>query len=217
MTLRSLRLATGLLAAAFAAVLAGCASHAKTLATAAQPASLSVPQTQVTLPPAQPLDPAALPDDAPAPATGAAAKPAPPTPVTPQPAAAPEPARPRRPSPSTPRTANPAQSQTHVETPAEQPQPSVEAPAERPAIQAIVPAEEQKKLRDSAEARKREVRATLNRMSARSLSATDQDLMKRIQFFVVQSDDAEKRGDMSQADAFAQRAQDLARGWQNGR
>jgi hypothetical protein len=92
--------------------------------------------------------------------------------------------------------------------------PATPAPVERPAIQAIVPAQEQKRLKDSADSRKKEVRATLAKMSSRRLSAGDQDLMKRIQFFLTQSDDAERRGDMSQADAFAQRAQDLAKGWQ---
>ena len=92
------------------------------------------------------------------------------------------------------------------------------APAEqRPAVQAIVSAEEQKRLKDSAEARKREVRAVLARIGGRSLSASDQDLVKRIEFFLNQSDQAERSGDMSQADAFAQRAQALARGWQGGR
>jgi hypothetical protein len=90
-------------------------------------------------------------------------------------------------------------------------------PVERPAIQAIVPAQEQKKLKDSAGARKKEVRATLAKMGSRRLSAGDQDLMKRIQFVLTQSDDAERRGDMTQADAFAQRAQDLAKGWQDGK
>jgi outer membrane murein-binding lipoprotein Lpp len=180
-------------------VLAGCASHAKPLAAAAQPASLSVPQTHVALPPEQPLDPDALSTEAsaagPAPVAPAAA-PAAPT----APAVAP---RVRRPAPAV--AAQPA------EPPAVQP---AEAPVERPTIQALVPAQEQQKLKDSTEARKKEVRATLARMAARRLSPADQDLVKRIEFFLSQSDQAERRGDMSQADAFAQRAQDLARGWQ---
>jgi CHAD domain-containing protein len=90
-------------------------------------------------------------------------------------------------------------------------------PVERPPIQAVVPAQEQKKLKALAQARKKEVRATLAKMSSRRLSADDQDLVKRIEFFLAQSVEAEGRGDMSQADVFAQRAQDLARGWQGGR
>jgi hypothetical protein len=80
-----------------------------------------------------------------------------------------------------------------------------------------VPAQEQKRLKDSAQARKREVRATLTRVAGRRLSASDRDPVKRIEFFLAQSDQAEQRGDMSQADAFAQGAQDLARGLQGGR
>jgi hypothetical protein len=195
------------LAAALSLALAGCASHAKPQVTA-QPAPLSTPQTQVVLPPAQPLDPAALAtetssaDSAPVakePAAPAAAPPAEPA-VTP---------RARRPAPSV--AAQP------VAPPAQPPAAPVEAPVERPAIQAILPAQEQKRLKDSADGRKKEVHATLARMTGRRLSADDQDLVKRIQFFVEQSDQAERRGDMSQADVFAQRAQDLARGWQSGK
>jgi len=202
-----MRSQAAVLAAVLSLALAGCASHAKPLATA-QPAPLSTPQTQVVLPPAQPLDPAALAtetssaDSAPVamePAAPAAAPPA-------GPAATP---RVRRPAPAV--AAQP------VAPAAQPPAPPVEAPVERPAMQAILPAQEQKKLKDSAEARKKEVRATLAKMTGRRLSADDQDLVKRIQFFLAQSDQAERHGDMSQADVFAQRAQDLARGWQSGK
>ena len=173
----------------FSMALAGCASHAKAVASASQPAPLSVPQTQVTLPPLQPLNPEALAtEDAAPPQTPAApaVTPAPPPPV-------------RRP----PRT-------TVAGQPAPAPvvaAPSAPPPVERPAIQAIIPAQEQKRLKDSADARKKEVRAALAKIH-------DQDLAQRIQFFLSQSDQAEHRGDMPQADVFAQRAQDLARGGQ---
>jgi hypothetical protein len=166
-----MRSQAAVLAALLALALAGCASHAKPLA-ASQPAPLSIPQTQVALPLAQPLNPDALPAEVPA---------------TPRPA--------RR--PATPAAAQP--------------------PEQRPAVQAIVPAQEQKRLKDSAQARKREVRATLTRVAGRRLSAADRDLVKRIEFFLAQSDQAEQRGDMSHADAFAQGAQDLAQGLQGGR
>jgi type IV secretory pathway VirB10-like protein len=166
-----MRSLAAVLAAALALALAGCASHAKPLA-AAPPAPLSSPQTQVVLPPPQPLNPDALPAEV-------AAVPA-------------------------------------SQPPARRPATTVQPPVERPAVQALLPAQEQKRLRDSAQARKQEVRAALAKMSGRALSAADRDLIKRIEFFLSQSDQAERRGDMSQADAFAQRAQDLARGWQNG-
>jgi hypothetical protein len=84
-------------------------------------------------------------------------------------------------------------------------------------VQAIVSAEERKKLKDSADGRKREVGAALARIKGQRMTAGDQDLVKRIEFFMAQSDQAERNGDMSQADDFAQRAQALAKGWQGGR
>jgi hypothetical protein len=184
--------------------LAGCATHAKTLASSPQPAPLSVPQTTVTLPPPQPLNPDALGDDLePAPAVHAAA-----APVSAPLAATPSVTAPaRRPAPSVAAQPPPP---SQVTTPAP-------PPVERPAIQAVLPAQEQKRLKDSADSRKKEVRAILARMGGRRLSPDDQDLMKRVQFFLTQSDQAEHRGDMNQADVFAQRAQDLARGWQGGK
>src|ERR1035441_3567424 len=78
---RNMRSQAAVLAARLALALAGCASHAKPLA-ASQPAPLSIPQTQVALPLAQPLNPDALPAEVPAtprparrPATPAAAQP----------------------------------------------------------------------------------------------------------------------------------------------
>jgi len=193
--------------AVIAAALAGCASHAKQTA-ASQPAPLSVPQTNVTLPPPQPLDPDALASvaDVKAPETPTL----PPEPAEPAASVAPAPATP----PRRPPRAVAAQPVPPPAEPAAQPAPP---PVERPPIQAVVPAQEQRRLRALAQARKKEVKTTLARMSSRHLSADDSDLVKRIEFFVAQSDEAERRGDMSQADVFAQRAQDLARGWQGGK
>lgn len=192
------------IAAALAMALAGCVFHAKPKVVS-QPAQLSVPQTAVTLPPPQPLDPEALVTEAED--DDATAVPAAPAPAAP----APLPAAPvRRPAPK------PAQQvEARIAPPVvAQPAPP---PEERPAIQAILPAQEQKRLRESAQQRKKVVRATLAKMSGRRLSAADEDLVKRIQFFLTESDKAERSGDMSQADAFAQRAQDLARPWQGGK
>jgi hypothetical protein len=199
------------IAAALALALAGCASHAKPMA-ASQPAPLSIPQTHVTLPPPQPLDPDALASetDVKAPET--------PT-VPPVPAEPAESAESAAPAPTTPPRRPPRAVAAQpvpppVAEPTAQPAPP---PVERPPIQAVVPAQEQKRLKALAQARKKEAKATLARMSSRHLSADDQDLVKRIQFFLDESNKAEDRGDMSQADVFAQRAQDLARGWQGGR
>ncbi len=85
----------------------------------------------------------------------------------------------------------------------------------------MVPADEQKRLQEAAQAAKREARQVLNKMAgmdaAHRLNSHGQATMKYILSFVNQSDEAEKRGDMPQAAALAQRAQALARGWLSGR
>ena len=83
-------------------------------------------------------------------------------------------------------------------------------------MQEIVPASESNRLRESAEARKQEIRKTLEQAQARPLSRDQRAVFSRIQTFLQQSDDAQKKGDMRQADALAQRAQVLARELQNG-
>jgi hypothetical protein len=83
-------------------------------------------------------------------------------------------------------------------------------------VQEIVPASESNRLRESAEARKQEIRKTLEQAQARALSRDQRGVVSRIQTFLQQSDDAQKKGDMRLADALAQRAQVLARELQNG-
>jgi hypothetical protein len=104
-----------------------------------------------------------------------------------------------------------------VETPpAPRPPRSQPAPA-RPPIQEIVPAAEQKRLQESAQTRKREIRRLLDQAQARRLNGDERNLVSRIQSFVKLSDDAEKRGDMREADALAERAQILSRELQSGK
>src|ERR1019366_4116415 len=86
--LRNMRSEAAVLAALLALALAGCASHAKPLA-ASQPAPLSIPQTQVALPLAQPLNPDALPAEVPATPRPAPRPGAPPAPRPPPPRPAP--------------------------------------------------------------------------------------------------------------------------------
>jgi hypothetical protein len=74
-----------------------------------------------------------------------------------------------------------------------------------------------KRLQDSADARKQEVRKVLERVQTRSLNREQRTLMARIESFLQQSDEAAHRGDMRQADALAQTAQVLARDLPNGR
>jgi hypothetical protein len=89
--------------------------------------------------------------------------------------------------------------------------------AARPPIQEIVPAAEQKRLQESAQARKREIRPKLNQAQARGLSTDERNLVSRIQSFLKLSDEAEARGDMRQADALAERAQILSRELPSGK
>jgi hypothetical protein len=194
-----------ILAVALAVSMAGCVLKGKPKIAAAppqpQPAAqpnptpppepLSVPQTQVQLPPPQPVNPEAL------------AVPAPPEPV--EPAPAPKPAR---------RTAvGSPPPKPEVVGPVATPSP---AEPERAPIQEIVPADEKKRYRESAEASKREIRHLLEQAKAHRLTTEQKKIATRVQAFVAQSDDAEKRGDMRQADALAERglvlAKDLAGG-----
>jgi hypothetical protein len=188
-----------ILAAALAISLAGCALSGKPKTTAGavppqpQPAAqpkpapppeaLSIPQTQVQLPPPQPLNPDAL--------TSV------PPPEPAEPAAAPKPARRTTPAPAQPKP---------EVAPAAQP-----ADAGRPPIQEIVPADERKRYQESADGRKREIRQVLEQAKTHRLTSEQNKMVKRIQAFVTQSDDAQKRGDMRQADALAERGLVLAR------
>ncbi len=156
---------------------------------------LSIHQTQVDLPSPQAVSPDAL-------AT------APPE----QPVETPPAQRPRRPAPS-PAPARAESQPPPDQTPAQPPA----AEPERPPVQAIVPAGDLKRLQDSAQARRREARQALAQAQTRRLNQQEQDLIKRIDSFLTQSDQAEARGDMRQADALAERAQVLARGLAGGR
>jgi hypothetical protein len=106
-----------------------------------------------------------------------------------------------------------------VETPSVQaqtpPAPVPEAEP-RPAVQEIVSPVELKRLQDSADARKQEIRKVLEQAQPKGLSREQREIVTRIQSFVQLSDEAEKRGDMRQADALAERGQLLARELQSG-
>ena len=187
-----------ILAVALALSMAGCvlSGKPKTAAVAPQPQPaaqpkpapppepLSIPQTQVQLPPPQPVNMEAL--NVPTP------------PETVEPAPAPKPVR---------RT--PAGSQA--------PKPEVVAPVvlpaepERAPIQEIVPADEKRRYQESADASKREIQQLLEQARAHRLTTDQKKMVTRVHAFVTQSDDAEKRGDMRQADALAERGLVLAK------
>jgi len=195
----------GMAAVGLAMAMAGCVLTAKTAAktpptpkpsapsTPPPPVQLSIPQTQVELPRAQPYDLAALAvETAPSP---------PPQTEAPSPShTAGPPARPRpRPEPVTPPAAQP---------PAE---------PERPSVGVIMSAAEIKRLQESAQGRRRDVVHILEELKPRRLSQTQKNIVTSIRSLVTLSEEAEKRNDMGTADTLAERAQILAKDLQNGR
>jgi hypothetical protein len=199
--------------------LCGCSLRGKKAAAATTPATpkpvvatapapppepLSIPQTQVHLPPPQPVSEAAL---ATISEPAVIELPEPPntrpvrrvTSATPPPGPKPE---------SLPATAGPAPPPAPQATPSE---------AERPRIQELVSPAEQKELTESVTARKRDIQQKLDQTVARGPTSHEKSLMNRIRSFVKLSDDAVSRGDLRQADALAERAQILSRELQGGR
>jgi len=188
---------------ALAIALAGCAARAKSVAAnpaAAKPVSpvtppapvpLSTPQTQFELPKPQPIDPAA---------TATEVQP-------------PAPAEPPLPT----RTLTPPRRTPAVRTePATTPQPPVVSlEPERLPVQSVISAADLKRFQESAQNRKREVLRILAQLKHPTKS--QQIVVNSIRSFVALSDEAEKRNDMGQADALAERAQILAHNLQNGK
>jgi hypothetical protein len=152
------------------------------------PQPLSIPQTNVQLPPAQPLSPEAL----------ATTLPREETPSAPVPVRTP----PRRPpSASAPRP--------EVVVPA--PAPVTPPTEERPPIQEVLSAEEKKRLADEADARSRDALHLVGQLPTQRLNRTQQSIVDRVMSFVKQADEAKKRGDMRQASELAGRALLLAK------
>jgi hypothetical protein len=185
---------------ALAVLLAGCflqgkqpvarttpAAPAPAAKSAAPSQPLSAPQTQVELPPPQPVSDAAL-------AAGEASQEAP------EPATPPRPVR-RNPGP-------PAINPARPETPA--PPAATEEPARAP-IQEVLSADESKRLQDSAAQCKREIRRLVEQARLRRLNNHELSAVARIEGMVKLSDDAEAKGDMREADALAERALVLAK------
>lgn len=192
---------------ALAVLLAGCflqgkqpvaqttpAAPAPAAKAAPPPQTLSVPQTQVEIPPPQPVSEAAL-------AAG----------QTPQ--EEPEPPAPQRPPR---RNVGPPAINSARPEPAAPPA-ATEEP--RPPIQEVLSADERKRLQDSAAERKREIRrlVELARGRGRHLNDHEASAITRIEGLVKLSDDAEAKGDMREADALAERALVLAKDLDGGR
>jgi len=167
-------------------------------ASPAPPPALSIPQTQVQLPPPQPVNLEAL---------SAVASPEPAV----EPATAAPAGRGGRGGRGASTTAAPKPETPASVTPPPPP-PAVEA---RAPIQEIVPASEQKRLQESAQARRKEILQWIDGTGRRRANRHPQTVIL-IRSFLKDSDAAEKRGDMRQADALAERAQILLRELQNG-
>jgi hypothetical protein len=208
-----MRRVEAILAVALAIPLAGCVLRGKPKTAAAvapapqpppvaaapapPPEPLSIPQTQVQLPPEQPFDPEAL-----VLAPPAETPPEAPSPVT-------HSSRSRAGSNATARAAEPP-------PPVAPPPATTEVTPPRPPIQEIVPASEQKRLQDSAQGRKKEIQKWLDVFGRKRMNTHQRNTVERIRSFVKDSDDAERRGDMREADALAERAEILMRELQNG-
>jgi hypothetical protein len=156
---------------------------------AIQPAApeqpLSIPQTAVTLPGYQEVNPDAIPK------------------VT-APAPAPEKAE----APPAPRIAR--RSAAVPPKPDPEPEPEATPPPAVPdqaAIQPILNGDEQKKLQESIDGRRRQIDERLKGHA----SSRDPALVERIKSFLRQCSEAEQRGDYAQADALSERALILAK------
>ena len=148
---------------------------------------LSIPQTAVTLPSPQPVNPDAIPS---APVAQA--------PAPPKTEAPPAPRVSRRTPAGPPKADDP-------ETDA----PPTPAVQQQVTIQPILSPEDQKRIQTAIDTRKREIADKLSHARGH-LSKHDQSLVERIESFLAQCAQAERRGDFSQADALSNRALILA-------
>ena len=208
-----MRSVEAILAAVMTTTLAGCVVGGKPKSVAAAPpppqpaavatapapppAPLSIAQTQVVLPPPQPVDPEALPEVSPP------EPPADTAPVT----SGPRPPRTRQPA-----APKPVETAPPVTAPPAAP-PATDA---HPPIQEVVPESEQKQLLESAQARRKEIEQWLATLGRKRMNKHQQSTVVLIRGFLKESNDAQLRNDMRQADALAERAQILMRELQNG-
>jgi hypothetical protein len=89
-------------------------------------------------------------------------------------------------------------------------------PEARPPIQEELSDAEKKRLQESAHARKRQITRWLDTRGRKGFNPQQKDIVDRIHAFLKDSQTAEDRGDMREADAIAEHAQILLRELQNG-
>jgi hypothetical protein len=154
---------------------------------------LSIPQTQVHLPIAQPINPEAI---------------ATPPATLPAEAAATHPAhRTGRRPPVTPPSTTPVKPEP-VEAETSPAAPVVEAP--RPRIEPALPAEQRRQLNEDVASRQHKIEQMVAGITARRLSEAEKRSVERIKSFLNLSHQALERGDTQQAGALADRASLLA-------
>lgn len=158
-------------------------------APAPPPEPLSVPQTNVHLPPPQPLTPEAIAT------TQLPGEPPPPPMPTPRP-----PVRQPRPAPPKPVETTPA--------PAAATPPAAEP--ERAPFTEVLPAAELKRLQEEAATRSQEARKLVNAIPRNRRRGQEQTI-RRVEAFLKQVEEAEQRRDMRQASELAGRALVLAK------
>jgi hypothetical protein len=197
-----MRFAEAFLIVALGVGLTGCARKAKVVSAAPAPVKpppsaapapppepLSIPQTNVQLPAPQPLTPEAI---------ATTQVPGETTPTPPPPTTRPSSGRTRPP----PRPAEPPPATLAPATP-----PVIEGG--RAPITEVLPAAEQKRLQEEAATRSTEARKLIEQIPARRRQQDGR--VRRIEAFLKQAADAERRGDMRQASELAGRALVLAR------
>ncbi|MEO7650257.1 MAG: hypothetical protein ABIZ80_07295 [Bryobacteraceae bacterium] len=143
----------------------------------------SIPQTQIKLPAAQPIQNEALvqaPPEAPTPS------------VTPAPA--PRPARPTVPA------------QAQQPKPEPPPQVVTPTPLPRPRIRPVQSAAERRQFESTLAARQHQIQDLLAKVRSRSLSEQEKATVERVQSFLDQTDIALKRDELLEADALSNRA-----------
>lgn len=172
-------------------------------ASSAPQAPLSIPQTVVELPPPQPLSQEAILTTRP-PEQPADTQPGPRVPARSRGPVAGPPRVAESPPPAVPAQATPAP-------------PLPEQVVERPPIAEILSDAEVKRLKDSIETRKREIKRVLDQTDPKKLNPAQRDLEARVRTLVQQSDDAGMHNDWRQADALAGQALTLVRELQGGR
>ena len=164
-------------------------------APAPPPQPLSIPQTNVQLPPPQPLTPEAI-------AT---------TQLPGEPA--PSPPTPPRTAPATRTPRPPVQRNTEAATPpapAPATPPAAEPEPPRAIFTEVLSQADQKRFQDEAAARGQEARRIVDQLS-RTRRRQQENAVQRVEGFLKQAQEAERRGDMRQAAELAGRALVLAK------